>query len=143
MEKAFRDSEKICAIALGVLAALTEFWLFLPSFAVGALIGIFNHKESSHAHHHSTEGGCSHGFIEQATGVKLPRSLALAAGFAVMSVHIDHHASVFVPIVGVTLGIWAGNAVEPSLSLGFRKFAAFVSKPFKGEFDSKKLLASH
>lgn len=129
MEEAFRIVEKISAVALGALAALTAFWLFLPSFVVGALIGVVGHKTStiSHSHHHKVESSCSHGFIEQTTGVKLPQSLALAAGVAVMAVHIDHHASVFVPIVGVTLGIWTGNLAAPSLSFCMRKFASFVN----------------
>lgn len=110
--------EKITVIALGVFAAFTAPELFIPAFAIGALIGAFMPKQSSHRHdhHHPIDGGCSHGFIEERLGVKLPDSLSLLAGAAVMAVHIDHHADVFVPIVGLTLGIWTGNLVAASLN---------------------------
>lgn len=140
MEKAFRIAEKVCAIALGVLAAVTSYWLFLPAFAVGTLVGIATYKKPDHhhghhhhdhKHSHKAEGGsCSHGFIEQTTGVEVPRSIALMAGFAVMAVHIDHHAPVFVPIVGVTLGLWAGKLAAPTVNLCFKKIQEFVTKPF-------------
>ena len=119
-DKAFRLIERVSAIGLGVIAALTEFWLFVPSFIVGGLIGVFSYKEPDHVHSHK-DGSCSIGFFEQITGVKLPRSLGLAAGIAVTAAHIDHHASVFVPIVGVTLGIWAGKALASSLNLSYKK----------------------
>lgn len=128
MEKALRLAEKLSAVALGVLAAHACFWLFLPSFAAGIIIGVYTSQNTSSRHHHHPEGTCSHAFIEQTTGVKLPDSLALLAGFAVTAVHIDHHASVFVPIVGLTLGIWAGNLSAPKLSHCMRKFNEFVSK---------------
>lgn len=131
MEKAFRLVAKVSALALGVLAAVTEFWLFVPSFALGLLIGVFTYEKPVHSHgqHDHTGGGCSHGFLERHLGIKLPESVALVAGFAVFAVHVDHHPEVFVPIVGVSVGIWAGNLIAPSLIAGFRKFVAYVSPP--------------
>lgn len=113
---AFRVVEKVCALVIGVFAAITEFWLFLPSFVFGAIIGAVTYKPLSPSSHQHPEGTCSVGFIEQTTGVKLPRSIALAAGFAVMVAHIDHHATVFVPIVGVTLGLLAGKTAARMLN---------------------------
>lgn len=135
MEKAFRIVEKVSVIALGVLAALTSSFLFIPTFALGTLIGMATYKESKHSHHqHKNSDSCGHGFIEEKTGVKLPESIALIAGFAAMAVHIDHHPVVFVPTVGITLGIWVGNLAAPTVNLAFRKFAAFVTQPFTVDF---------
>lgn len=125
LDKAIRIIEKISVVALGVLAAMTAPELFMPAFALGALIGLCTEKQTPHRHHHhSIEGGCSHGFIEERLGVKLPDSFSLLAGTAVLAVHIDHHADVFVPITGFTLGFWAGNQV-PSLNSCKRAIKAF------------------
>jgi hypothetical protein len=128
-ENVFRLIEKVSVVALGVLAALTSLELFLPSFALGVVVGILTPKhQHKHSHHsHKIEATCSHGYIEQGTGIELPRPLALAAGFAVTAVHIDHHASVFVPIVGVTLGIWVGNLTAASFQACGRKISAFTA----------------
>jgi hypothetical protein len=127
LNKAFRAVEKISVVALGILAAFTAPELFIPSFALGALIGLCTAKQMPRRHHHHTieGGGCSHGFLEERLGVKLPDSLSLLAGTAVMAVHIDHHAEVFVPIVGLTLGIWAGNLAAPSFTACKRAFSRF------------------
>lgn len=127
MDKAFRFVEKVSVVALGIFAAVTAPELFIPTFAIGALIGICVPIKASHRHHHhSVEGGCSHGFMEERLGVKLPDSLSLLAGAAVVAVHIDHHADVFVPIVGVTLGVWAGKLVVPSLNYCTKSIKAFL-----------------
>jgi hypothetical protein len=130
MEKAFRVVEKICVIALGIFAASIVPELFIPAFAIGALIGACTSKQSSHQHHHSNDSGCSHGFFEDKLGVKMPESLALLAGTAVMAVHIDHHAGVFVPIAGLTLGIWAGSITAADLYTCKRNISAFVRRAF-------------
>lgn len=113
----FRMIEKISVIALGIFAAITAQQLFIPAFAIGSLIGICMPKQTTprHSHQHTGDDGCSQGFIERRLGVKLPDSLSLLAGAAVVAIHIDHHADVFVPIVGLTLGVWAGNLIAPSL----------------------------
>lgn len=130
METAFRIAEKVTVFALGVFALLTSPVLFISSFAIGSLIGIFTHIKSTdcHSHKHSSEGSCSHGFFESRLGIKLPESIALLAGAAVVAEHIDHHSSVFVPIAGMTFGIWAGNLAAPSLQACFKKITAFASE---------------
>lgn len=129
-EKAFRIVEKICVVALGVLAASIAPNLFAPAFALGALIGVCTSKQSSHHHHHSNDSGCSHGFFEDKLGVKIPESLSLLAGTAVMAVHIDHHAGVFVPITGLTLGIWAGSLTAANLYACQRNISVFIRRTF-------------
>ena len=135
MEKAFRLVAKVSALALGVLAAITDLGLFIPAFALGTVIGVATYQKSvhshkhSHFHGHSSDGGCSHGFMEKYLEIKVPESVGFVAAAAVFAVHIDHHPEVFVPIVGVSVGIWAGNLVAPSLIAGFRKFVAFVALP--------------
>lgn len=128
IEKAFRLVEKISVVALGVLAALTAPELFFSAFALGALFGLCTVYQTPHRHHHhSIEGGCSHGFLEDRLGVKLPDSFSVLAGTAVMAVHIDHHADVFVPITGFTFGFWAGNQLVPSLNSCKRSITAFLA----------------
>ncbi|HEV8052258.1 MAG TPA: hypothetical protein VGP47_07175 [Parachlamydiaceae bacterium] len=140
MDKALSIAKKVCAVALGVLAAYTAPWLFVPSFAFGAIVGVFTHKVPVHNSHHHKGGGCSHGFIEDAAEVKLPETLSLIANAAVMAVHIDHHDNVFVPIVGLTLGIWAGNLAAPALNHCCRKVSVFISNSFL--FESKNLVSA-
>ena len=129
MDKALSIARKVCAVALGVLAAYTAPWLFVPSFALGAIVGVFTHQVIAHNSHHHKGGGCSHGFIEDAAGVKLPETLSLIANAAVMAVHIEHHDSVFVPIVGLTLGLWAGNMAAPALDRCCRKVIGYFMGP--------------
>lgn len=127
--KALSIARKVCAVALGVLAAYIAPLLFVPSFAVGVVVGILTHRVIVHNSHHHKGGGCSHGFIEDAAGVKLPETLTMLANAAVMAVHIDHHDTVFVPIVGLTLGVWAGNLVAPGLNRFARKIVGYFMGP--------------
>jgi hypothetical protein len=127
MDTLFRITEKVTVFALGLFAYMTSPLLFSASFAIGVLIGLFTHVNSNncHLHKHTSEGSCSHGFIESRLGIKLPESFALLAGAAVVAEHIDHHASIFVPIAGLTFGIWAGNLIAPNLQANFRKIVLF------------------
>lgn len=126
IKQVWRIVEKVSVVALGVLAAMTAPHFFVPAFALGTLLGALTAKPSyhQHKHDHQMNGGCSHGYIEDITEVRLPRQLESTAAFAVLAVHIDHHADVFVPIVGVTLGMWAGNLAAPLLSEGYKKITA-------------------
>jgi hypothetical protein len=54
---------------------------------------------------------CTQGFIEQLTKVKLPPLASLIANLAVTWCHIHCHPRFFVPIVGGSLGAWAGQRV--------------------------------
>ena len=102
--------EKISAIALGVFSAYTSRTLFVPYFFVGFCIGIYsNIQNKDSCDHPDTVSSCAHGLLEQLTGVKLPRIVSLAANIAVTVCHIDHHETVFVPVIGISLGAWAGK----------------------------------
>jgi hypothetical protein len=104
--------------------------LFVPFFLVGGAIGIYNYfqneKESNLIH---TSSACSHDLLEQLTGVRLPAPISLAAAVAVTLCHIDHHATVFVPIVGLFLGALVGSTTCAHGALLHRKFSvpAFCS----------------
>lgn len=105
--------EKISAIALGVFSAYTNWKLFIPFFFVGVCIGVYSYLQDKRASDHMHPGSsCAHGLLEQLTGVKLPPVISLAANIAVTICHIDHHADVFVPIVGVSLGSWLGETAS-------------------------------
>jgi hypothetical protein len=103
-------TEKISAIALGIFSAYTNLKLFVPFFLAGVAIGIYSYNQDKDPckKTHPTSS-CAHGLIEQLTGVKLPRVVSLIANIAVTVCHIDHHATVFVPVVGVSLGAWIGK----------------------------------
>lgn len=112
--------EKISAIALAVFSALTNMPLFIPFFFAGVSVGIYNYIEEKyndekkhyceeeHKSHHSSSG-CG-GFLEQLTGVKLPAPLSLVANIGITICHIDHHDTIFVPIVALSVGTWAGQS---------------------------------
>ncbi len=110
--------EKISTVALGAFSFYTNWQLFVPFFFIGICIGIYTHitdKESCSPHH--PVSSCAHSLLEQLTGVKLPPTISLLANIGVTVCHIDHHDTVFVPIVGVSLGNWIGKTAADSLSL--------------------------
>jgi hypothetical protein len=120
--------EKVTAIGLGILSAYTNIQLFVPYFIGGAAIGVFSYLQNRQAvdiTHQSSS--CAYGLIEQLTQVKLPPIVSLAANVAVTVCHIDHHETVFVPVIALSLGAWVGKMAAyhcPDFSnLTFKKLA--------------------
>ena len=110
-DRLFHLLEKVSAIALGVFSAYASMELFLPFFLIGTAIGLYQYFYTPAAdrlasHRAST---CSQGLLEQLTGAKLPPMASLIANVAVTWCHIEHHTEIFVPVVGVSLGAWAGQ----------------------------------
>lgn len=102
--------EKITAVGLGILSAATNFTLFTPFFIGGLALGVLSYvqnKESTESTHRASS--CAYGLIEQLTEVSLPPIVSLAANVAITVCHIDHHQEVFVPIIALSLGAWAGK----------------------------------
>lgn len=117
--------EKISAIALGIFAALTDLKLFIPFFITGVAIGIYNYFENKeNCENGHSVSSCSLGVLEQFLGVKLPSIVSLAANIAGMVCHIDHHSTVFVPIVAISIGVWVGQSTFECGSLLYKKFTA-------------------
>ena len=102
--------EKITAVGLGVFSVYTSFNSFVPFFIGGIILGVYSYmqnKEAVDITHRSSS--CAYGLIEQLTQVSLPPVVSLAANVAMTVCHIDHHADVFVPIIALSLGAWAGK----------------------------------
>ncbi len=112
IDLALNTIEKISAIALGVFSLYTRWQLFIPFFVFGVCLGAFTQVKGEAVHHVHHSSSCVRGQIEDLTGVKLPRILSTIAGVAVTVCHIDHHAEVFVPIIGTGLGNWMGKTVS-------------------------------
>jgi hypothetical protein len=111
-EQVFKILEKVSAIALGIFAAYASMELFLSFLLLGTAVGLYQHFSSTSNQANSSAGtGCSQGFLEQLTGVKLPPLISLGANLAVTWCHIDHHTDVFVPIIALSLGAWAGQSL--------------------------------
>ncbi len=111
-EQLFKILEKVSAVALGAFAAYASIELFLPFLALGVAVGLYQYFSSTRDHADGSGGsGCSQGFLEQLTGVKLPPLLSLGANLAITWCHIDHHTSIFVPVIALSLGAWAGQAL--------------------------------
>jgi hypothetical protein len=111
--------EKISAIALGIFSAYINVQVFVPFFLAGASIGAYGYTQDSKSCQDSVAGSsCAHGLIEQLTQVKLPRVVSLIANVAVTVCHIDHHESVFVPIIAISMGNWIGKVAMISLHNG-------------------------
>lgn len=100
--------EKVSAVALGALAAYSNFPLFLLAAGFGCWIGISHPSPAPTCRSVS----CSQGLLEQLTGVRLPAVISLACNIAMTGMHITHHAEIVVPIVAVALGAWAGKTVQ-------------------------------
>jgi hypothetical protein len=130
-DKVMNIAEKISAVALGIFAASVSFKLFLPFFFVGVGIGAYNYAQNKHSHNNASGvSPCAQGFLEGLTGVKLPAPVSLATNIAVTVCHIDHHGSVFVPIVGISVGAWAGKNAFHYGSIACKKInAVLVNKP--------------
>lgn len=111
--------EKISAVALGAFSAYTNWKLFVPFFFAGVCIGVYSSMQDKKANHIHPGSSCAHGLLEQLTGVKLPPIISLAANIAVTVCHIDHHADVFVPIIGISLGSWLGKSVSDPMGFIF------------------------
>lgn len=121
--------EKVSAVALGIFSAYCNWQLFLPFFAVGLAIGVYTYIKNEKAGKHTHPGSsCAHGLIEQLTGVELPKPISLAANIAVTVCHIDHHSSVFIPIVGVSLGAWVGKAASHYGVIMHKKITPYLAK---------------
>lgn len=98
---------KVCLVALAVFALYVSWKLFLPFFVVGIIIGALTYVPEQKGGCHS--GSCSTGFLEEVTGVKLPRVILLALAVGNLAVHVDHHPNIFVPSVGIFTGAWIGR----------------------------------
>ena len=105
--------EKASAVALGIFSALASMELFLAFFLVGTAVGLYQSYYSNASERTASQSAvaCSQGLLEQLTGAKLPPLVSLVANLAITWCHIDHHTSVFVPVVGVSLGAWAGQTM--------------------------------
>jgi len=110
-DRLFYLLEKVSAIALGFFAAKVSMHLFLGYFMIGAAIGLYQYFYTDVADRiaKTRTSSCSQGLLEQLTGAKLPPLASLAANLAVTWYHVQHHSVIFVPIVGVSLGAWAGQ----------------------------------
>jgi hypothetical protein len=111
--------EKVSLLALAIFAAYLEPKLFFPFFGGGIVLSIVLYiikpkpEKECHSEEHHDSVACSQGFLEQLTGVRLPPPVGLAANVAITVCHIDHHSTVFVPLIGLNAGMWVGKlAIE-------------------------------
>jgi len=104
--------EKVSAIALGVFSAYVSKQLFIPAFIAGIGIGIYSYVQEKQSEHAHSSSSCAQGLLEQLTGVKLPPVVSLATNLGATVCHIEHHSSVFVPIIALSLGAWVGKTAS-------------------------------
>lgn len=102
-------AERVSAVALGALSLSLNRALFTAYFIVGFGIGVFQHVRHIGVAAHVHAGSCANSLLEQLTGVKLPAPISLMTNLAVTIAHIEHHSDIFVPIIGISLGAWAGQ----------------------------------
>lgn len=115
-ELAWEILEKISTVSLGVFAAYVNVTLFIPSFLLGVGIGAYNYfYDNQGCDHVHTFGSCS-----QIRGIRIPPPVAIAMNFAIAIIHIDHHSPVFVPVMGIQVGIWAGEKMFNCGSLVYK-----------------------
>lgn len=107
----FRLLEKVSAIALGTFCAYTNFGLFFSFLMAGTAIGFYQYFVCDPADVTYKSVSCSQGLLEQLTRVKLPPLVSLIANLAIILCHIEHHTTVFVPVISVSLGAWAGRSI--------------------------------
>lgn len=127
-DKIWQIVEKVSLLAIGVFAAITLPKIFAITFCASIILGLIDKSIEKTDHKH--QATCSHSFLEQLTGVRLPAPLGFASNVAVLLAHMEHHAPVFVPLVGMTLGLWVGKSIIPktaeTVSLYCRNIVAFA-----------------
>ena len=81
--------------------------------------------------------GCSQGFLEQLTGIRLPPLVGIGANLAIFTCHIDHHPHVFIPLIGLNFGYKVGQLlvdylpkVSPNPELPISKVSKFQSDSY-------------
>jgi len=121
--------EKTSAIALGIFSAYISWQLFVPFFFAGVCIGIYGNRQNENSCHNSASASsCAQGLLEQLTGVKLPRIVSIATNLAITICHIEHHSVVFVPVIAISLGAWAGNMQAHYGLPAWKKISSFIPK---------------
>lgn len=114
--------EKISAIAIGIFSAYVNWKLFVSFFFAGVCIELYNHIQGgASCDHPRPVSSCAHGLLEQQTGINLPPLISLAANVAITICHIDHHETVFVPITGISLGMWVEKTVSHCVNVAYKK----------------------
>lgn len=108
-----RVLERVSSVVLGIFSAKASPALFTVSFFAGLAIGLSQKIEGSNAHQSSSY---SAGFMEQITGVKALPIVSLLANVSITYYHIDHHTLFFVPMVGIHLGMSAGQFFKDRVS---------------------------
>ena len=115
---------KVSVAALGILAAISSFQSFIATFAIGIALGVYQGwNQKPQAKVLASGNFCTQGFIEQATGVKLPSVAHLAINVGLTAEHlVGHHKSeIYSMLLGLYTGTWIGNEIAPALSLAFHK----------------------
>ena len=105
--------EKVSLVALGALSLYTSWQLFLPFFAIGGAVGIYSYLQDKNLTQIShAAASCTQGVLEQITGIKLPPAISLVSNVAITACHIFHHGVVFVPVVAISIGAFAGKTAS-------------------------------
>lgn len=124
---------KVSVAALGVIAAIASFQSFMITFSIGIVLGIYqgwSHKAQSRIL--SSGNFCTQGFIEQATGVKLPPEFNLAINVALTADHLvgAHPSQIHSMLLGVYVGTWLGNEIAPAMYNAFGKISHLANNLF-------------
>lgn len=104
--------EKVTFVALTVLAFYMEPELTGYFAAGGFVIGLCMYWGTPPPEDDPKKVkpiGCSQGFLEEMTGLRLPPPLGLAANIAIFYHHLEHCSEVFAPLVGLNFGYKLGQ----------------------------------
>ncbi|MGC2595958.1 MAG: hypothetical protein WA347_06735 [Rhabdochlamydiaceae bacterium] len=116
--------EKVSLVGLTALSVYASLELFIPFFLIGVAIGIYQYSgEKNRSSQTNIAPSCTQGVLEQITGVRLPAPVALAANVAITACHTVHHATVFVPIVALSVGVYVGKNATQCHSLRHRELS--------------------
>ena len=104
--------EKVSLVALTVLSAYVSKFLFIPFFLIGTGIGIYKYLQERTGDQEGRMGpSCTQSILEQVTGIKMPAAIALVENVAITACHTWNHTTVFVPIVALSIGAYAGKSM--------------------------------
>ena len=117
--------EKISFVALAIFTGyMVPPELFFPFMGAGVLVGIYveyNKPINDCDHCHGDAGGCSQGFLEQGSGVRLPAPIGLVANLALTAAHVEHLPDVFGPLIGFFAGMLIGKCLVHGLPMAYRR----------------------
>lgn len=126
-EQVLHVLEKVSLVALAALSLYTSWQLFIPFFLAGSALGLHTYFTDKNAEYTRISPSCTQGILEQVTGFRLPPAIALVSNVAITACHTMSHGMIFVPIVGFSVGAFAGKTLGQVGNWAYKEIQAYTA----------------